>query len=58
MVAKILVGWQDILTTLTEEINMEDIPAEYGGNFQGGVYDSKIERDLQALVDKLNKQDA
>lgn len=46
---------QDMLREMLEEIREEDIPVEYGGKLDGGVYASKTERALWDLVEQLNE---
>ena len=49
---------QDMMKEMLEEINEADIPVEYGGKLEGGVYAAKTEKELWAFVAKLNSDGA
>lgn len=47
---------QDMLKELLEEMEEEDIPANYGGKLEGDVYSSREEQKLWRYVNKLGDQ--
>ena len=43
---------------MLEEIDEADIPVEYGGKLEGGVYAAQTEKELWAFVARLNSDGA
>lgn len=49
---------QNMLQEMLEEMEVQDIPAEYGGQLEGEVYNSREEKEFWEYVDALNADSA